>query len=249
VNDIFKRYIAPDASERTYVIASYVASFLLVGVGIGFGLMSRSIDSVTQWIVSGLYGGYAAPNLLKWHWWRLNGAGYFSGMIGGIVVALAMPVLFPEVSALGSFPYILAVSVVASIVGSYATPPTDRAVLRDFYMSVRPWGLWGPIREAALEKDPSFDPNDHFGRDAINVIVGVAWQTALFVIPVALLFFDYATLAGAVAVVAASTAFLKKNWYDTLKTDKSSDAARARARTRAKEAAPSPKEAAAPDVA
>jgi len=236
VNDIFKRYIAPDASEQTYVIASYVASFLLVGIGIGFGLMSRSIDSVTQWIVSGLYGGYAAPNLLKWHWWRLNGAGYFSGMIGGIVVALLMPVLFPEMSALSSFPYILAVSVVASVVGSYATPPTDRSVLRDFYMSVRPWGLWGPIREAALEKDSSFEPNEHFGRDAINVAVGVAWQTALFVIPVALLFFDYATFAGAVAVAAASTAFLKKNWYDTLKEDKTSDEARARAKALAAEA-------------
>ncbi len=237
VNDIFKRYIAPDASEQTYVIASYTASFLLVGVGIGFGLMSRSIDSVTQWIVSGLYGGYAAPNVLKWHWWRLNGAGYFSGMIGGIVVALAMPVLFPEMSALHSFPYILVVSTIACIAGSYARPPTDKAVLRDFYMSVRPWGLWGPIEELAEAKDPSFERNRQFGRDAINVVVGVAWQTALFLIPVALLFYDYTTLAGAVAVVAVTMVILKKNWYDHLEEDETSDAARARAKARAEEAA------------
>lgn len=237
VNDIFKRYLVPDASDRAYVVASYVASFALVGVGIGFGLMSRSIDSVTQWIVSGLYGGYAAPNLLKWHWWRLNGAGYFSGMIAGMVVALAMPVLFPEMSALGSFPYILAVSMAGCVIGSYATPPTSRDVLRDFYMSVRPWGYWGPIRELATEKDPTFEHNKNFGRDAINVIVGVVWQTALFVIPVALLFFDYATLAGALVVVGVSTVFLKRNWYDTLEEDKTSDAARERARNRAEEAA------------
>ena len=237
VNDIFKRYIAPDASEQTYVIASYAASFLLVAVGIGFGLMSRSIDSVTQWIVSGLYGGYAAPNVLKWHWWRLNGAGYFSGMIGGIVVALVMPVLFPELSALHSFPYILVISTLACIAGSYARPPTDKTVLRDFYMSVRPWGFWGPIEELAVEKDPSFEPNRQFGRDAINVVAGVAWQTALFVIPVALLFYDYATLAGAIAVVAVTMFFLKKNWYDKLEEDKTSDEARARAKALAEEAA------------
>ena len=235
VNDIYKRYIAPGASERTYVIASYVASFLLVGVGIGFGLMSRSIDSVTQWIVSGLYGGYAAPNLLKWHWWRLNGSGYFSGMIGGMVVALALPVLVPELSALAGFPYILVVSLIACVLGSYATDPTRREVLRDFYMSVRPWGVWGPIRERAVEKDPSFEHNPNFGRDAINVLVGIAWQTALFVAPVALLFFDYATLAGALAVAVVTTYVLKRNWYDHLDEDPTSDAARRRARARAEE--------------
>jgi len=109
-------------------------------------------------------------------------------------------------------------------------------VLRDFYMSVRPWGLWGPIREAAREKDPSFEHNENVGRDALNVIVGVAWQTALFVIPVALLFYEYAILAGAVAVCAAATVFLKTNWYDTLAKDKSSDAARVRAKQLAEEA-------------
>jgi len=235
VNDIYKRYIAPGASERTYVIASYAASFLLVALGITFGLMSRSIDSVTQWIVSGLYGGYAAPNLLKWHWWRLNGAGYFSGMIGGMVVALAMPVLFPEISALGSFPYILIVSVIASVVGSYATSPTPQPVLRDFYMSIRPWGFWGPIRKLATEKDPSFEHNLYFGRDLTNVLIGIVWQTALFVAPVALLFFDYATLAGALAVVGVTTVILKRNWYDHLGDDETSDAARDRARERAEE--------------
>jgi Na+/proline symporter len=256
VNDVLKRYLLPDASERTYVLASYAASFLLVAVGIGFGLMSRSIDSVTQWIVSGLYGGYAAPNLLKWHWWRLNGAGYFSGMIGGMVVALAMPVLFPEMSALSSFPYILVVSIATSVAGSYATPPTRMAVLRDFYMSVCPWGLWGPVREAAQAKDPEFEPNANAGRDAVNVLVGIAWQTALFVAPVALLFFDYATLAGALAVAGVTTFFLKRNWYDRLADAPTSDAARQRARQRAAEAAadaaaeqPAASDDAAPEVA
>jgi Na+/proline symporter len=248
VNDIYKRYIVPDASERTYVIASYVASFGLVALGITFGLMSRSIDSVTQWIVSGLYGGYAAPNLLKWHWWRLNGSGYFSGMIGGMIVALALPVLFPELSALVGFLYILPVSLAACVAGSYLTDPTRKEVLRDFYMSVRPWGVWGPVREWAVQQDPSFEPNTDFGRDAVNVLVGIAWQTGLFVAPVALLFFDYATLAGALAVVAVTTYFLKRNWYDRLDEDPTSDAARERARARAEETAVS-REAAPSEVA
>lgn len=243
VNDIFKRYIYPDASERVYVIASYVASFLLVGIGIGFGLMSRSIDSVTQWIVSGLFGGYAAPNVLKWHWWRLNGTGYFAGMIGGMGVALAFPVVYPETSALHTFPYILAVSGVACVAGSYLAPPTEQKVLREFYMSVRPWGFWGPIHELALEKDPSFEKNKNALRDATNVLVGIAWQTSLFVVPVALLFFDYATLAGALTVAGVSTVFLKRNWYDQLDEGETSDTERERVRVLAEKATVSSEEA------
>lgn len=243
VNDVFKRYIYPDGSERVYVVASYGASFLLVAVGIGFGLMSRSIDSVTQWIVSGLFGGYAAPNVLKWHWWRLNGTGYFAGMIGGMVVALAFPVVDPGMSPLHAFPYILGVSGIACVAGSYLAPPTEQKVLRDFYMSVRPWGLWGPVHELALEKDPSFEKNKNARRDMVNVLVGIAWQTALFVIPVALLFFDYATLTGAIAVAVVSTVFLKRNWYDHLEEDKTSEMARARVRALAEEAAVSSEEA------
>ena len=50
------------------------------------GFFVESVNSVLQWITSALYGGYIAANLLKWHWWRFNGNGYFWGMIiGGAV--------------------------------------------------------------------------------------------------------------------------------------------------------------------
>ena len=41
-----------------------------------------------QWIVSALWGGYAASNVIKWYWWRFNGFGYFWGMATGIAAAI-----------------------------------------------------------------------------------------------------------------------------------------------------------------
>ena len=107
VNDVYKRYFNPNAPTSLYIKASYIASFLIVGVGIAFGFMSESVNSVTQWIVSGLFGGYTAPNILKWHWWRFNGFGYFWGMIAGVLAALIMPMALPELSPLNAFPFIL----------------------------------------------------------------------------------------------------------------------------------------------
>jgi len=115
VNDVYKRYFNPNAPTGLYIKASYIASFLIVGVGIAFGFMSESVNSVTQWIVSGLFGGYTAPNILKWHWWRFNGFGYFCGMIAGVLAALIMPMALPELSPLNAFPFILIVSGIAGM--------------------------------------------------------------------------------------------------------------------------------------
>lgn len=247
VNDVYKRYIHPEASQSWLIWVSYGASFLVVVVGITFGYLSESINSVTQWIVSGLYGGYAAPNMLKWHWWRFNGAGYFGGMMTGIVAALLFPVLAPDLSALDSFPFILMLSAVASVAGSLLTEPTDEETLKHFYKSVRPWGFWGPIHDKVVAGGPAFEGNRGFARDATNVVVGIAWQTALYLAPVALLVFDYETLAGAVAIVTVTSVILKKNWYDRLEpgepattADLSDDVERsARAAPRAVTAPPS----------
>src|SRR3954467_6388125 len=90
VNDVYKRYLRPEASDREYIRASYAASILVVVVGCAAGYFTPSVHKATDWIVSALWSGYAAPNILKWHWWRFNGWGYFYGMIAGIGGALAL---------------------------------------------------------------------------------------------------------------------------------------------------------------
>ena len=90
VNDIYKRYINPNASPKTYVRLAYLSSFVVVVLGVLIGWYVTSVNSVVLWIVSGLWGGYTASNVLKWYWWRFNGFGYFWGMITGISSALVL---------------------------------------------------------------------------------------------------------------------------------------------------------------
>ena len=77
VNDVYLKYINPKASAKIQIRASYIISVLVVVVSTVIGFFVLNINSVLQWIVSALYGGYIAANLLKWHWWRFNGTGYF----------------------------------------------------------------------------------------------------------------------------------------------------------------------------
>ena len=91
VNDIYKRFIAPDSSPQTHVRLSRLSSVAVLLVGIALGLLTTRITGIMMWIVGALYGGYVMANVLKWYWWRFNGYGYFWGMIGGIVSAMIVP--------------------------------------------------------------------------------------------------------------------------------------------------------------
>jgi Na+/proline symporter len=216
VNDIYKKYVNPKGTDRQYVRISYAASVGLVLLGVLFGLMPNSINTITEWIVFGLAGGYTAPNILRWHWWRFNGYGYFWGMMSGVLVAIPFGQIFPSVSAVYSFPVILAVSSVASVAATLLTQPDDEHTLLTFYRQVRPWGFWGPIRARALAEDPGWVANTHAARDMTNVVIGVVWQTSLRLIPVFLIVFQLTSMWIAVGLVVVTTVLLKRNWYDKL---------------------------------
>jgi len=224
VNDIYKRYVNPGASQRTCVRMSYATSVLVVLVGTGVGFFVHSLNSIIDWIVAALYGGYTASNLLKWYWWRLNGHGYFWGMVAGIAAA-GVPLLMPEVNALYLFPIILAISLVGCIAGSLATEPDDEEVLKRFYLKVRPWGFWGPIHRKLLAERPGLRANRDFGRDMLNVAVGIAWQTGLTTIGIFLVIHDWTRLLASLGVVVLATLFLKTSWYDRLRDEPEPDAA------------------------
>lgn len=224
INDIYKRYINPEASNKTLIRASYLTSVSVVVISTVIGLYVESINSLLQWLVSGLWGGYVVTNVLKWYWWRLNGQGYFWGMLTGIVCALVLPPVFthllPEVSSdiipLYIFPLILLISGLACVLTSLNTAEEDREVLKAFYRQVNPWGFWGPIKRAVQEDDPDFVANPNFKRDMANIVVGVITQTCLVALPIFIVIKEWGSSLTTMLVLVISALVLKKNWYDKL---------------------------------
>jgi len=216
VNDIFKRYINPHASNKTNVRLSYLASFLIVVVGISLGFVIDTIDSITKWIVSGLFGGYTAANLLKWIWWRFNGSGYFWGMLTGLAGSLLTPLILPQMTSLNAFPIVLAIAMAGSLIGTFATPPEKMEVLKNFYKKTRPWGLWKPVYQEVAKEDPGFEKNNNFGRDMFNSAIGIIWQMTLVVAPMYLIIREYSSMWITVGIFVLTSAILKFNWLDKL---------------------------------
>lgn len=216
VNDVYRKHINKNADDSTYIRMSYIVTTLLVIVGIGFGFLVSSINHIMQWIFGALFGGYAAANILKWHWWRFNAYGYFYGLMAGLVAALLLPLMFPELHPLYAFPFLFLAGILGSLIGTLLTPPESDEVLMSFYKQVRPWGFWGPIHEKVVLEDPDFQENKDFKRDAFNIVIGMIWQISLVVLPIYLVIREMESMLIALGVMIVTSLILKKNWYNKL---------------------------------
>ena len=217
VNDIYIKYINPQASTRKIIYMNYATGVIVVATGVILGFFVKDINSVLQWIVSALYGGYIASNVLKWHWWRFNARGFFWGMLTGILAAMVFSLVIPDGQLLYWFPLLFAISLAGSIIGSYTSEPTDLSVLKSFYSNVRPWGFWEPVKQAVLADDPAFKANKNFKLNMFNVVIGTIAQCCLTILPMYLVLKQKTSLLITVILLIVIVAILKKTWWDKLK--------------------------------
>ncbi len=216
VNDIFLKYVKPEASNNQIKNMNYLIGILVVIVSIIFGIFAQNVNSMLQWIVSALYGSYVVSNVLKWYWWRFNGYGYFWGMVAGLLPALIFPYVFSETLDLYYFPWLFLISVTGAVLGTLLTKPTDEKVLKEFYKTVNPWGFWEPIKQKVMAENPGFVPNKNFKRDMFNVVTGTIAQTALVALPIYLVLKQTLPLVVTVAITIVCGFILKKTWWDRL---------------------------------
>ncbi|UOY05229.1 Na+:solute symporter [Muricauda sp. SCSIO 64092] len=217
VNDIYKKYINPNAQDKRLVRLSIISSLGIVVIGIVFGLNAGSLNELILWLSSALYGGYVAANVLKWVWWRFTGNGYFWGMLFGLVASTIKLFFFSEYVDIFVFPIIFLFSFLGCIVGTYLEPLPNREAVKTFYKQTRPWGFWGPIKKEVMAEDPSFVPNKDMGRDASNIGIGIVWQMAQVVIPIYFMLRENTQMVVWSAVLILTSYLLKRLWWDNLK--------------------------------
>ncbi len=231
-NDLYLKYIKPDASNRQIKLTNYTSGITVVLVSIVLGFFAKNVNQILQIIVSALWGSYMASNILKWYWWRFNSTGYFWGMFLGILAGLApfitklatgfdmlealFPGFAPDIRILYFFPIILFISALGCILATFLTRPTDEETLISFYRTVRPWGFWKPIREKVMAADPSFVPNRRFGSDMFNIVIGTVAQTALVLLPIYIVTKLKTPLLLTLAVIVVTILIMKKTWWDKL---------------------------------
>jgi len=216
VNDIYLKYINPKAPTKRVIYMNYLSGIVVVTIGVVLGFFIKDVNSILQWIVSGLYGGYIASNVLKWYWWRFNANGFFWGMLAGIAGALVFSRFFNGIEFLYYFPVLFLISIVGCLIGTYSAAPTEIEVLKKFYKTVRPWGFWKPIHQMVIIEDPSFAANKRCKLDLFNVALGIIAQLCLTILPMYLVLWMKLPLLITVIILAVIIIILKKTWWNKL---------------------------------
>lgn len=219
VRDILQPFFMPQVTERRLVASSRIATVAVVLIGVAIGFQANSITQIWNWTMMALGAGVIMPNVLRWYWWRMNGWGYAAGILGGI--ALSLIALFrPDAPMYVVFPPICVASLIMSLVVSLVTAPVDMPILVSFYTTVRPFGLWTPVRDRAqLHLAGPEKASESAMRSLGNTLFGMIAVTGYYLFPMYLVGHWHGIAVLCLVVALAATAALAKTWYPYLPGD------------------------------
>lgn len=155
VNDLYRRFMVRQRSERHYVGAGRLFTILLVLVS---GYVAGQLTSIGQgWeIVLNLGIGTGAVYILRWYWWRINA---WSEIVAMSVAALVTIVL-SRITLTGNDAVHFAKSAlitascttIAWVLATFLTRPEPEQKLLEFYRRVHPT-VYGWRKIAALASE------------------------------------------------------------------------------------------------
>ncbi len=220
VRDLWQPLVG-QTDQKSLVRASYVATVAVVLVGTSIGFLSDSIRQIWDWLMIALGAAFVVPNVLRWYWWRLNGWGYSAGTLAGL--AGAVPILLLtivwkiEPPLYITFPSLCCVSLIATLAGTWLTKPTDEKVLDQFFQTVRPFGLWGPIRiRSGLSEKELNAPAESLTLALINLLLSATVILGCYLAPMYLVGHWHAQAACALAMAGIAGVLLYFTWYRNL---------------------------------
>ena len=182
INDFYRRFIRPNASERHYVKA---ARWTTVGLVLAAALVTSAMQTVAgAWkFLLALGAGTGAVYILRWYWWRINAWSEIAAMVASFVASITLQFgLGLDTDKTQNFALVMILTVAFStlvwLTVTLVTPPTDTETLKKFYRRVRPGGpFWKPIARQL----PNVQTDAHLGRDFLDWILGVVMiYAALF---------------------------------------------------------------------
>jgi SSS family transporter len=145
VNDVYKRFFKPEASQKHYVVVSKITSVVLMLVS---GFVALQITSITAaWeLLWAMGAGIGAVLILRWFWWRINAWSEISALSASLIIATALQVYeYVTEGDMQFYVKLLTVAFGSAVVWltvTLLTKPEPEEVLKKFTDRVRPGGWW-----------------------------------------------------------------------------------------------------------
>ena len=156
INDVYRRFLRPEASEGHHLRASQAATLLLM---LAAAAVSYSLETVRgAWqLVLMISAGTGSVFILRWWWWRINAWSEIAAMSAAFLTSLGLNHWQPfggdeQLVFAKSMLVTTAVSTAGWLAVTFLTPPEPAARLLEFYRRVRPGARgWRPIAAQAAD--------------------------------------------------------------------------------------------------
>jgi len=149
-NDLYRRFVNRDASDRHYVAVSRLMTVVALILAAVVTLFMTSVGEAWKYMLT-LTAGVGLVMILRWYWWRINAWSEISALAASAIVGswcyLSGIVAGDDPNATAKRLLItVAATTVVWLVVTFATKPETEATLTRFYERVRPAGSgWDPI--------------------------------------------------------------------------------------------------------
>tara|TARA_B100001758_G_scaffold136766_1_gene117857 strand:+ start:304 stop:2094 length:1791 start_codon:yes stop_codon:yes gene_type:complete len=220
VNDFYKRFFEPEASEKKLVLLGRITTVLLMLFSCLVALLlSNALQAFA--ILLQIGAGTGLLFILRWFWYRINIYSEISAMIISFLVAFYLQIVHPRIgfdpiSTEGQLILGVAITTFSWILITYLTPEEDKEVLRDFYKKIQPGGKgWKKVVDQAKD-----DGIDLIGKkEAWDVPTGILCMVlgCFFIYSILfsigyLLYSEYTFAIILLTVSIVSLFFLQKAW-------------------------------------
>jgi len=213
INDFYRRFVVRGSSERHYVVASQVATVLLMGISLVVTVYLESVGDAWKLLLV-IGAGTGLVLLLRWYWWRINAWSEVAAMVAAATVSLMLQFYWGWETNDRDFARGMLVTVgmttAAWLLVTFLTPAEPREKLVAFYRQARPAGPgWKSI--AAIAGDAHGRPTESLFMQFINWLLGcVLIYASLFGIG-KLIFKEWTTGIVCLVVALIAGALISRN--------------------------------------
>ena len=138
VNDFYRRFVRPGATERHLVSVSRIGTLAMMVLSLYVTSIMETISGAWAFLIEA-GAGLGLVLILRWFWWRINAWSEIVAMVTPLAVygwlRFATTIRFPETLFL-----IVSVTTATWLLVTFLTKPTDARTLERFYRRVHPGG-------------------------------------------------------------------------------------------------------------
>jgi solute:Na+ symporter, SSS family len=155
VNDVYRRFLNKDATQKHYVSVSRLSTVLLFLASTLVSWQLSSVEGAWKFLLA-IGAGTGGVLILRWYWWRINAWSEISSMLASFFFSAVCFELVPGRWFAADDPrndsvimlITVALSTIVWLAVTFLTAPESERTLNSFYERVRPGGPgWARISD------------------------------------------------------------------------------------------------------